>query len=876
MKIRVLAVFVLLISANFLQGQNIADKGSYKKNMTEGNLLRLEENYMTALEYYTFAYHYDSTNANINYCMGLCYLYHPTKKHEAEKYLEKAVKDVTKNYMEDEPAEKRAPALAYFYLAKAYHLDGRLDDAGKMFDMYEAYLKKGDKKGHEDVARFKTMLKYAKQYMKNPKDVKIENMGDSINDAFPDYSPLISADERTLIFTHRGKGNVGGGELAPDGYPYEDVMVSVRRDDGHWSTPSSISPYVNTSGHDGAVGLTPDGQTLIVYRDDLGDGNLYYSTWDGRDWSMPLKYGSNINSKYWEPSACLSRDGNTLYFVSDRPDGFGGRDIYRCVKLPNGQWSLAQNLGPNINTPYDEESPFMSADGVTFYFSSQGHATMGGFDIMFSILGEDGQFSTPINMEYPINSTDDDLYLVASPDNKRLYYASAHEDLKAFGEKDIYKITYEGARSNSLALFKGQIKPGPCDSLPDDIVIVVTNKETGELVGNFRPQHKTGTFAVIIPPGSKYTFTYQQGGVDILSEDVFVSNDISYEEIDKGVNLKPHNLCNGGLYDQNGNSIDLSLNITVLNNKTEKKPVAGAKVSLHTKEGNVYEGKTDDSGKISGLKLEREMNYDIVAVDHGKKSISDAFNTIGIKENKVYEKVLYMEKTAEEASFKIQLNVTVLNNKAQRKPVKNATVKLTGTDGSVYEGTTDAKGKLKGIALSPETNYELTASFDGNNSAKNLVMVTGIRKSKTFEKVVFVSGAAETQEIPDNSEVTGTKFKFYFKYNMNEVDESAPEYTEFINNLAEAAKSGVVKLKITASASQVPTLVYKTNQELAETRLKRTEEKLKSSLKSKGLSEGQVTIVKEKAIVGGPTYNADAAQKKEVYEKYQYVSIEAF
>jgi uncharacterized protein (DUF2345 family) len=404
-------------------------------------------------------------------------------------------------------------------------------------------------------------------------------------------------------------------------------------------------------------------------------------------------------------------------------------------------------------------------------------------------------------------------------------------------------------------------------------VIVVTNKETGEMVGTFRPQHKTGTFSIIIPPGSKYTFTYQQGGVDILSEDVFVSNDISYEEIDKGINLKPHNLCNGGLYDQTGTGVDLTLNVSVLTNKKEQKPVPGAKVSLHTKEGNVYEGTTDAEGKISGLKLEKEMNYDLVAHFHAKKSSADAFNTIGVKENKVYDKVLYMEKT--DAEISLLLNVTVLNNKKQRKPVSGASVKLIGTDGRTYEGTTDAKGKLKGIMLGSETNYELTASSGGNTSAKNLVSVHGIRKSKTFEKTVYVSGEADKTEIPDNSHVAGTQFKFYFKYNMNEVDESAPEYIEFVNNLVEAAKSGPIKLKVVASASQVPTLVYKTNHDLASTRLKKTEEKIKASLKAKGIDDEQVIIVKEQAVVGGPTYHADGEAKKEVYEKYQYVSIEA-
>jgi len=409
-------------------------------------------------------------------------------------------------------------------------------------------------------------------YKAAPLDVKIKNMGDSVNDAMPDFAPVISADERMMIFTHRGTNNVGGGEFAPDSIAFDDVMITYRKDNGDWTTPKSISPYINTSGNDGSVGLTADGQTLLIYKDDNGDGNLYYSQYDGKEWSIPVKYGSNINTTSWEPSACLSNNGNTLYFVSDRDGGLGGRDIYRCVKLPNGQWSLATNLGPTINTPYDEESPFLSADGITFYFSSKGHHSMGGFDIMYSIIGEDGQFSNPMNMEYPINSTDDDLYLVASPDNRRLYYASSHEDPLAQGEKDIYQITYDAGKANPLVLFKGQIKPGPCDSLPNDIDVVVTNKTSGEVIGTYRPQHVTGTFAVILPPGSVYNFSYQQNGAEICNEDADVSTDISYDEIQKDLKLKPHNLCNGALMDYDSTKLnDLVLRLAILNNYKEKK-----------------------------------------------------------------------------------------------------------------------------------------------------------------------------------------------------------------------------------------------------------------------------------------------------------------
>ncbi len=829
-----------------------------------------------ALEYFTYAYKYDSSNANINFNMGFCYLYHPTSKHMAEKFLENAIKDVSTKYSEENIEEKHAPVEAYFYLGKSYQLDGKLDDAEKMYETYESFLKSGDKEGHEDLAHYRQMIKNAKQYMAAPINAKITNMGDSINSSDPDYSAVLSADERMIIFTRRSKENVGSanGDVDVDGMPFEDIVISYKKDDGRWTHPSSIGQYINTIGHEASVNLSPDGQTLILFKGE-NEGDLYYSTYDGTEWSLPLKFGSNINSPYHEASACFSRDGNTLYFVSDRPGGLGGHDIYRCVKLPNGQWSLALNLGSTINTPYNEESPFMSPDGITFYFASEGHSSMGGYDIMFSILGEDGQFSAPMNMGYPINTTDDDLFLVASPDNKRLYYSSAHEDPNSFGEKDIYMITYEGITSNPLALFKGQIKPGPCDSLPENLIIVVSNIESGEIVGNYRPQRKTGTFSVIIPPGSKYNFSYQQDAHEVFHEEIFVPSDIAYEEIQKALNLKPINVCNGAVVnDDAGKNNNISMNLVVLNNKRDKKPVSNAKVKVMAKDVVAHDVSTNGNGRVENLRLDADKNYDVNVNLLNKKTVY-SFSTIGVRENKVYDKTIYLEKTAEE-NIKLILNITVQNTKKLKQPVKNAKVLLVGTDGSKFEGTTDAKGMLKNVPLVFESTYELSAEANGQSSAKALVTTVGVRKAKIFTQTVYMQDASETPLIADNSKVSGTKFTFYFKYNMNEVDENAPEFVTFINNLVNQANAngGKLKLSFTCCASKVPTKAFKDNIQLSELRLKRTQEKILKALAVKGINKANISIVKEKAEVRGPDYKNDKDQNREAYEKFQYAEIE--
>ncbi|MHB8261309.1 MAG: TolB family protein [Bacteroidia bacterium] len=866
--------FSLVAQELLEQDPIIKDKGSYRKNFNEGNLSEGDLEYDVALKYYLYAYKYDSTNANINFKIGFCYLKNATQKHLAEKYLEKAILDVVKRYSADDPGFKKAPYMAYFCLGQSYHFDGRLDDAAKMYSTYESFITPKDKEEHDLIQHFKRQVLNAQQILAAPLNVTIKNLGDSINSEYPEYSPVITADEQVLYYTTRRPTTMGG-ERASDGMYYEDIVVSYKDANGKWSRPTSISPFINTNGHEATVSLTPDGQTLIIYRGDVGNGDLFYSSFDGKDWTIPQKYGSNINTEYWETHACLSRDGYTLYFVSDRPGGLGGRDIYKCVKLPNGQWSLATNVGAPINTPYDEDCPFLGADGVTFYFSSTGDKSMGGFDIMFSILDE-GKFSEPFNMGSPINTTDDDVFYVATPDNKRFYLSSAHEffgktDIhgKSFGDKDIYVGSVDIIKENPLVLFRGRFVPGPCDSLPDDLSVIVSSVSSGEIVGTYRPQRRTGTFSIIIPPGSKYNFSYEQNGQVLLNEEVFVPADIAYEEIQKAINLKPLRTCAGMIVDSDSSKSKISLNVLVLNNSREKKHVAKADIKIVSKGVADYNLKSDEDGRQNGVELQAEKSYQITASANGSSGKTIVFNTIGVKGAKVYDKTVYVEKNPED-DISLTLNITVLTNKKEHKPSDGATIKVIGTDGSLFEGVADTKGKIAPINLIPETNYEIISTKDGKTN-RAVVSTNGIRKSKMIDKTVYVQGPSE---VPDNSEFSGDCFTFYFKYNMNEVDESAPEYKAFIDKLvAFKTGGGQLVLNVKGSASTVPTRKYKNNDEIAKLRANQTIVKLKNSLKQRGIAEADVTIATVKTVVAGPAYKGDAQSNASEYEKYQFVKI---
>ena len=850
-----LLLLTLIFSTTLVKAQ--LPSGSYSDYFREGSFLLLEENYDMALKNFLEAYKQDSTSANVNFNVGYCYLNSSTQKGLAEKYLAKAITNTTKNYRQDDPSEKACPPLAYFYYGRALHFNYKFDEAATQYGIFEKDYAK-DKESKADVAYFKKQTEYAKELIAAPINVKIENLGDSINSEYPDFSPVLSADERTLIYTTRRNTSTGG-ERTPEGHYFEDIVISYKDEDGKWSGPKPISMYINTNGNEGSVNLTPDGQTLIVFKGiSEKDGNIYFSNWDGKDWTSLQEFGSDINTKYWESHACLSADGNTLYFTSDRPGGFGGRDIYSCVKLPNGKWSLAKNLGPMINTKYDEDGVFIHPDGVTLIFASSGHKTMGGFDIFFSTIEEDRKFSEPTNMGYPINTPDDDVFFVTSPDGKRGYFSSAKDG--GFGEKDIYMMYIPDAKEKPLALFKGQILPADGEKLPDDLEIIVTDKETGEIVGRYKPK-ENGTFATILPPNKNYTFSYQAKGEEFYTEDIFVSNDVAYQEIKKEINLEPVSLL--GKVKVKGKQI--ILNTIVLNNPREKKAIANAKVTLTEKGGADVNFSVDDKGKKDGSILTADKSYSVFAEVDGKKSPVSTFNTNGVKGAKIINQIIYMDGIGEKATGLI-LNVLVVNHKKQ--PMPNAKIIVTGNDGSKYEGTTDSKGRIKNIELTSDVNYDLVGENNGLVSEKALFTTMNVNAKKVYEKTVILDGSPMAATTGCGAQV---RWKHFFEYNKNDLENEAEDWNHLITSLIAKTKECTPTVKILSSASQVPTHTYSSNSELAKLRADKLEEKIKTAVNAKGGDASKIIFIKIPAV-RGPGYAGDY-QNTEKYSPFQYVRV---
>lgn len=530
-----LAFIALIIITAFAS----VPKGARQK-IVQGDTYFGQDEYARALKPYLEAFKLDPSNANLCFKIGVCCLNISSEKQNAENYLFIASNNTVSSpndYREGSVKERRAPVIAYFYFGQALHLGNKFDDAIAAFEKYKTFIDPADTKTLDDVNLRITWCNNGKMLTSAPVNIKVENVGAGVNSEYPEYSAVISADERTLSFTARRPTNTGGQIDPRDGMYFEDIYISTKDENGVWGKAMPMGDNINTNGHEATIGLSADGQKLFIYKDDAGDGNIYTSQLQGNKWMTPQKLTENINSKAHEPSACITPDGGTIYFTSNMPGGFGGADIYRSVRLPNGEWSKPTNLGPKINSKYEEDAPAILADGKTLYFASNGERSMGGFDILFSVLSEENGWSDPVNVGYPVNSTGDDLFFVPTPDDKHAYYSSANSP-NGFGDKDICFLTFPEKEETKLTVLEGEIT-SIYGGIPENTVITVTDVETGEMMGTYVPNSSTGRYVIVLPPGRNYSITYEATDYLYQSDNINISDSMAYQVIDRPVELEP-------------------------------------------------------------------------------------------------------------------------------------------------------------------------------------------------------------------------------------------------------------------------------------------------------------------------------------------------
>lgn len=439
----------------------------------------------------------------LKYVIGICGLYRSDMHGKSLEYLSAVYE---KN--------KKAAGIQYD-LARAYHFNYKFDEALALLEIFlkDKKITENDKK---DALQLIEYCNNGKLLVSVPVDAKIENIGDILNTVGSEYVPVISSDESVIIYTYTGDQSVGGLQNdynQPDsfGIYYEDVFIS-HKENNVWATPSGIGTNINTGAHDAAIAISNDGQKLFIFKDDSYDGgDIYLSTIDSISWSAPEKLKGEVNTAAWEGSASLSADEKTLYFSSERPGGYGGRDLYKASLLTDGIWGNIQNLGMKVNTSRDDDAPFIHPDGRTLIYSSQALNSMGSYDIFMTENNPaDSSWSTPKNLGYPINTPDDDRYFILSIDGNRGYYASGKSG--GFGLHDIYVVDMpDDFIEPNVLMVKGITT---LDDKPVETQVQIEMSDDNNIIlhRSFSSNASLGNYLVNLEPGHDYKFIYKLKG----------------------------------------------------------------------------------------------------------------------------------------------------------------------------------------------------------------------------------------------------------------------------------------------------------------------------------------------------------------------------
>lgn len=459
----------------------------------------------------------EPNNPDYRLKLGYCLLSLPNRKEEAMVHLQKAEKLYRKS------GEDRAAFDAKYQMARAYRKTLHFGDAIVLFNELMIESKRKDYEAVDILLREISLCENAQELMNVDQPYRVKNMGDNINSAYSEHSPFLTFDEGLFVFTSRRQSKFN--TEMPDGEYDENIYKAEKSQDEFWTKPELLPDKINTPGNDANCGLSADGSKVYVYR----AGDIYVSEHSGNNWSEIAKLGKYVNTAYRELHLFVSNDAQTIYFTSDMPDGYGGTDIYR-IKKQGDKWSKPQNLGPDINTPYDDDSPFLHENG-TLYFSSKGHNSMGGFDI-FSAKTVGDKFENVQNMGYPINSVEDDIHFFLSTDEQRVYLCSKRAG--GFGHSDIYYINFADTM-NAYVNVKGKLNISE-GGAGKNIRLKVYRESTKKHYETINTD-TSGVFGILSERGERYFVTAEKEGYfpEVFSYPAPIDNVAEYTLSDKTI-----------------------------------------------------------------------------------------------------------------------------------------------------------------------------------------------------------------------------------------------------------------------------------------------------------------------------------------------------
>lgn len=497
-KINYTLLFILFFLFTFSQNEEGVRKATFK----EAEEKYIAANYEEALDDFLNLLAQDSKNDQYKYKIAVCYLNTNIDKTKAIPYLE---------ILTHKP---KCDHNIWYLLGRAYHYANRFDDALATYNKFKL-ANKGITDNLKDVDKQIQYCLNAKELMKYPNNVTFENVGDKINSSYNDHFAFVPVDESFIVFnTNRPEKN---SQETADG-SYKNSIYFSKEKLGVFAKATNIGAPIS-SGNLGeeVVGLSSNGEYMILYiKDKKGIGNLYLSQQNvNGTYTNPIALDKTIDSDYDEIAAAITQDGLTIYFASNRPGGFGGTDLYMSKKLSNGKYGEAINLGKDINTMGDEDFPDITPDKKTLYFSSNGHTSMGGYDIFHANWNEDSsKFINVKNIGYPISTTLDDNNFRVSYSGRFGYISAIRSE--GFGDYDIYRVTFNEVEPQLCAIH-GHIKSEEASKIEYQEVYVTVINLKGQIIGNYVPNLNTGAYIIILPPG-KYSIKAETTGFKTLTK----------------------------------------------------------------------------------------------------------------------------------------------------------------------------------------------------------------------------------------------------------------------------------------------------------------------------------------------------------------------
>lgn len=501
LRLHILFFIIIHFSHTLVNAQSKQEKSLLKnarKHFTE-------ENYKEAKKYYLQLINLNSTNSRYFYETGLCFFNSEVEKEKSKEYFEKSLKTMM---------GKDSIGEVYFYLGRVNQYVHNFQQAIYYYNEFRRFINKG-KAGEVLTREVKGYIEMCNngiaELKKENKATIINNLGGNINTEYAEYAQIVKKDESVLLFTSRREGTTGG-KIDNDSKYFEDIYAS-KKINGEWSLPVQIdvndemvNSKINTEYHDAVIAYNKEENRLYIYR----DKDVWQSELQNAKWAEPVRMNRNVNSKKQEPSVFVSPDEKTLFVVSNKNGGLGDRDIYISKKQEDGSWGPVINAGNVINTRYDEDAPFLAKDGKTFYFSSKGHTSIGGYDIFKCEYLPDGTFTEPVNLGMPINSAADDIYYFINPESASAYLSSNRPG--TYGDLDIFHVQLECLNIPETEV-RGLVVAGD-KLLPTGATIHVKDKQTGNSLGTYTADNFSGKYTMILKPDATYILEVVANGFE--------------------------------------------------------------------------------------------------------------------------------------------------------------------------------------------------------------------------------------------------------------------------------------------------------------------------------------------------------------------------